>query len=160
MTANRHNTHLLVLPEDDANRQIANGFFERFGTRQIQVLREARGWPGVCRVFDSDYVSYMRRYPAAFMALIVDFDGRPDRADEVRKVIPADLASRVFVLGAFTEPEALRAAGLGHFERIGDALASDCPPAPGGTWSHVLLTHNEAEIARFQASDCSALLAA
>ena len=159
MTANRFNPHLLVLPEDDANRQIANGFCGRFGTRQIQVLPEARGWPGVCRTFEDDYVPYMRKYPAAFIVLIVDFDGRPDRADEVRKVIPGDLASRVFVLGASSEPEALRTAGLGHLERIGDAMASDCPPGPGGIWSHLLLAHNRAEIARFQASDCSALLA-
>lgn len=158
MTANRFNPHLLILPEDDANRQIANGFHGRFGTRQIQVLPEARGWLGVCRVFEDDYVPYMRRHTTAFMALIVDFDGRPDRRAAVRAHVPADLAPRVFVLGAATEPEDLKRDNLGHFEQIGDAMASDCPPGPAGVWSHPRLAHNVSEIARFRRSACSALI--
>lgn len=159
MTVNRYQSHLLILPEDDANRQVANGFCGRFGTRQIQVLQEARGWTSVCRIFEDDYIGYMRRYPGAYMVLVVDFDGQVGRIDEMRSHIPEDLAPRVFVLGALTEPERLRSAGLGHFEAIGDGMASDCPPVPAGLWSHPLLLHNLNEIARFRASACRALLA-
>lgn len=46
MSVNRHLPHVLVLPEDDANRQIANGFLlhHAIGNRKIQVLEEAGGW--------------------------------------------------------------------------------------------------------------------
>ena len=158
MTANRYQPHLLILPEDDANRQFANGFCGRFATRQIQVLREARGWPGVCRIFEDDYIDYMRRWAEALMVLIVDFDGSTHRLYEVQNHVPQDLAARVFILGAFTEPEALRSAGLGHFEDLGDRLASDCPPAAAGLWSHALLAHNLGEINRFRATGSSRLL--
>lgn len=158
MTANRYDPHLFVLPEDDANRQIANGFYSLFGKRQIRILTEARGWSGVCRTFEDDHVPYMRKFTKAFMVLVVDFDADPDRKAAMQRCIPDDLRDRVFVLGAWTEPEDLRRAGLGPFETIGEALGLDCPPAAQGIWSHALLTHNAGEIGRFQASGCSALL--
>ena len=44
MSVNRHKPHLLVLPEDDANRQLARGFELELSTRQFQVLQPAGGW--------------------------------------------------------------------------------------------------------------------
>ena len=45
MSINKHKPHLLVLPEDDADRQIANGFVIAQGVglddRAIQILPEA-----------------------------------------------------------------------------------------------------------------------
>lgn len=43
---NRFKPHLLVLPEDDANRQIAVGFLlePALRLRSIQILPPARGW--------------------------------------------------------------------------------------------------------------------
>lgn len=157
MTANRELPHLLILPEDDANRQIANGFCLRFGTRQIQILNEAGGWWAVCNRFADEYVAYMRRYPLAHMVLVVDFDGQAERSAVVQAHVPSDLKDRVFVVGASTEPEALKRAGLGRLEEIGIRLADDCPPASGKIWSHALLAHNADEIARFR-SRCSNLL--
>ena len=49
MSINKHKLHLLVLPEDDADRQIANGFVIAQGVgldyRAIQILPEVGGWP-------------------------------------------------------------------------------------------------------------------
>lgn len=150
MTANRERPHLLILPEDDANRQIANGLYLYFGIRQIQILNEAGGWSAVCNRFAEEYVGYMRRYAKALMILAVDFDGRDDRLTAVQKFVPDDLKDRVFVFGASQQPEDLRRAGLGSFEEIGDRIARDCPPADGGVWSHPLLAHNKDEIARLR----------
>jgi hypothetical protein len=42
MSVNKYLPHVLVLPEDDANRQLATGFeIEVKHTRRIQVLVEA-----------------------------------------------------------------------------------------------------------------------
>ncbi len=38
MSANKHRAHLYLLPEDDANRQIANGFWKEVASiRQMYV---------------------------------------------------------------------------------------------------------------------------
>jgi len=46
MSVNRHSPHVYVLPEDDANRQIANGFLldPSIVDYRIRVLEEAGGW--------------------------------------------------------------------------------------------------------------------
>ncbi len=47
MSVNRELPHVMVLPEDDANRQLALGFHLQVDwrcKRQMQVLRVAGGW--------------------------------------------------------------------------------------------------------------------
>ena len=48
MSVNVYNPHVLVLPEDDANRQIANGFLlePSIKHRNIQVLTPAKSARG------------------------------------------------------------------------------------------------------------------
>jgi hypothetical protein len=60
------------------------------------------------------------------------------------------MMDRVFVLGALTEPEALKTAGLGSYETIGKAIAADCRHQTGDLWNHDLLRHNSGEIARLR----------
>jgi hypothetical protein len=143
----------LVLPEDDANRQLANGFLlDHFLlTRKIQVLEEVGGWMQVIERFVSDHVRDMDRYPNRFMALLIDFDGNGDRLRTARNRIPDHLATRVFILGVITEPEHLRS-HLGSFETIGLALAKDCREDTSTVWGHRLLSHNAAELRRL--SNC------
>jgi hypothetical protein len=45
MSINKHRAHILVLPEDDANRQIANGFVldPNLNDRAIQILPPSGG---------------------------------------------------------------------------------------------------------------------
>lgn len=53
MRLNKYRPHLLVLPEDDANRQIANGFIlhPNVNSRAIQVLPPSGGWRKVLEDF-------------------------------------------------------------------------------------------------------------
>jgi hypothetical protein len=150
MSVNSYLPHVFVLPEDDANRQIANGFVLSLSTRQIQVLKEAGGWASVRDRFESDQRSAMERNPNRFVVLLVDFDGNNNRLQTMRAVIPDHLKERVFVLGAFSEPEELRQAGLGSYEAIGRALAEDCRTGAAATWGHELLQHNEEELSRLR----------
>jgi len=149
---NRYQPHVLVLPEDDANSRLANGFLLDLGQSaltKIQVLPEAGGWGAVLDTFESDHVAGMDRYAERYMILVMDFDRDEGRAEHTKGRIPERLRERVFVLGALTEPEALRRS-LGSYEMIGKALASDCREETGSTWGHDLLRHNATEIARLR----------
>ena len=143
--------HVLVLPEDDANRQLANGFQldPSLDPRRMQILEEAGGWLEVVDRFKVVHVPEMERNTNRFMVLLLDFDRRENRFKEVMAEIPAHLNERVFVLGAWSEPEELRRA-LGSYEAIGAALAKDCRDNTHDTWAHDLLKHNVGELERLR----------
>ena len=152
MSVNKYRRHVLVLPEDDANRQLANGFLldPSLLDDRIQVLPEVGGWAKVLDVFRSDCVSGMRNLEHRFVVLLIDFDGEQDRLARAKECIPDDLVDRVFVLGVRTEPEALRKTYPGSYETIGRAMATDCREETGTTWGHELLRHNAGEIDRLR----------
>jgi len=150
---NKERPHVLVLPEDDANRQLANGFQLDLSldTRRMQVLKEAGGWQEVVRSFKAEHVPEMDRNVNRFMVLLVDFDRREDRLNKIQEEIPPRLADRVFVIGAWGEPEELRR-NLGSYETIGLELAKDCRNDTQATWTHHLLRHNAGELERLRRS--------
>jgi len=149
---NRYLPHVLVLPEDDANRQIANGFvlyLDPSVFTRIQVLEEAGGWGAVLNRFVSDHVGGMVRYTGRHLVLLIDFDGSRERLRIAQGRIPEHLIDRVFVLGVLTEPEALNGAVLGSYETIGEK-ARDCRERTDTIWAHELLRHNSNEIERLR----------
>ena len=153
MSANKFRPHLLVLPEDDANREIANGFGLRIeqNVRQFQVLSPVGGWVAVREKFRSERIPYLKSWPEAFMILIVDFDQRENRYDEMAKVVPDDMEHRVFIVGVWSEPERPRS-DFGSFERLGEELAEECLTNQGRTWDHDQIRHNAEELTRMRAT--------
>jgi hypothetical protein len=156
MSVNREKPHFLLVPEDNANRQIANGFFmiEPFSKSNSQTLPEQRGWPSIRDSFPSDYNRRLQRYPECVMILLVDFDNEDeaDRIAEVKQHVDSSVIDRVFVLGAKSEPEELKKTlgKLRTYEEIGKALAKDCAEGTTNTWNHPLLAHNQHELTRMQ----------
>jgi hypothetical protein len=151
MSANHYRCHVLVLPEDDANRQIANGFIlnSNVNERAIQILQPANGWKKVIDTFKDNHVSKIREFSRRLMILLIDFDlNQEDRLIYVKNQIPMDLKSRVFILGVLSEPERLRSAVGKNFEWIGEILANDCSDDTNKLWGHKLLKHNKAELDR------------
>lgn len=152
MTVNKYQDHILVLPEDDANRQIVIGFILNsnvINERAIQVLPIANGWGKVVDNFQDNHVSEMRRLPKRMMVLLIDFDEDYDnRFKYVKDRIPDDLENRVFVIGVLSEPEKLRSDIRKSFENIGETLAKDCPDKTNELWGHDLLKHNKMELDR------------
>lgn len=151
MTVNAYRPHVLVLPEDDANRQIANGFMldAKLNRRVIQVLPIARGWLKVVEKFNDKYVAEMRTLTERRTILLVDFDNiAVDRKRLLDSKIPGDIRHRVFVLGVVSEPEKLTAATKKTFETIGATLAQECAANQQSFWKHDLLKHNEPELKR------------
>jgi hypothetical protein len=154
MAVNKYQPHVLVIPEDEADRQIANGFLldQSLFTRRIQILEEAGGWVRVLDQFESDHIAGMESWPGRFMVLIIDFDGNTGRLAQAMARIPTNLADRVFVLGSLTDPEDLRRSFGKTFEEIGTALAEDCREDTNLSWGHNLLQHNSMELNRLRTS--------
>lgn len=153
MAINKYRPHVLLLPEDEANNEIVNGFLldTRLDLRVIQALEVAGGWTHVRDRFQSDHINAMVRFPHRTMVLLVDFDEREDRMSEMTKVIPPELTDRVFVIGVKTEPEELKKTKFSSLEVVGKGLAQDCAEDTNVFWSHDLLVHNFAELTRLRA---------
>ncbi len=148
MSCNKHQPHVLVLPEDDADSRLATGFHlqvDRNRQRRMQVLPVAGGWNEVLDLFLSIHVREMNRWHQRLMILLIDCDGHANRLDDVRTQIPANLSDRVFVLGTLTEPEDLTPE-LGSLEAVGAAIANDCRERTNTVWNHDLLRHNVGEV--------------
>jgi len=152
VSVNKDKPHLFILPEDDANKDIALGFLDAAGIqhRQVQVRKPAGGWRKVLEKFQADYLNGMRTPPPnRMMVLLIDSDNDTKRLEHIRKKeIPEDVSDRVFVLGVLSEPEKLRAKVRMNFAEIGRTLAEECPNSRNILWSDELLQHNEAELDR------------
>ena len=150
MSVNRDRPHVLVLPEDQAKREIVNGFIRNtpVDQRRIQVLKNLGGWKRVCEEFENVYVPKLNENQNSYVVMLIDFDGRPERRSQMERLIPEDLRDRAFVIGALSQPEKLKADTRLTFEEIGRELEEDCPRQPDGIWTHELLKHNAAELDR------------
>ena len=116
----------------------------------MQVLRVAGGWREVLDLFEDRHVKAMDHWPNRLMVLLIDFDNVQDRLRDAKARIPERLIDRVFILGALSEPEALKKANLGSYETIGLAMAQDCREETNTTWGHDLLRHNANELDRLR----------
>jgi hypothetical protein len=150
VSTNKYKPHVLVLPEDDADRQIANGFILNpdFNERAIQILLPAGGWRRVVEEFQNVHAQLMQQYPERRIVLMIDFDNQAERISSVKGEIPKELSDRVFILGVLSEPEDLKANLRKSFEAIGESLAQDCSDNTRRVWRHDLLKHNEPELDR------------
>lgn len=160
MSVNKEMPHVLVLPEDDADRELAKGFCLdpslALKQRRIQVLNEVGGGGDVLNSFKSDHMRDMERFPKRHMVLLIDFDDTRDSDGKLKKLvgaksaIPSHLIERVFVLGPLDEPEDLKRALGCSYEKIGIKLAKDCREGTHTTWSHAHLQHNASELDRLR----------
>lgn len=150
MSVNKHRPHVFVLPEDDANRQIANGFLLNYkvNSKAIQVLPIAGGWRKVTERFQNELKPTVVSNPRCHVVLVIDFDGKADRLQAVTETVPSEVRDRVFVIGLLTQPEDLYSAGLPTKEKLGDALANECFQSCHELWNHELLAHNTNEVKR------------
>ena len=150
MSLNRYSPHLIILTEDDANRQIVNGFLQdtRIMHRRVQAMPPAGGWLKVQDQFREDYKQAMYSLQHRHMLLVFDCDGDTSRIETLLQAVPNDLRERVFVLGTFRTPEALAGKMNMTREEIGGRLASECAEGKNEQWSNEHLRHNQAELER------------
>ena len=146
MSLNKHQPHILVIPEDRADERIANGFImhSHVMEQRIRILPPAGGWLKVLEQFEGTYINYLQKYQAGVVVLLIDFDGDyQSRRDVFRGKIPEVIMNRVFVLGALESPEILRRSLSLQLEQIGTTLAAECLNQTTELWNHDLLRHNE-----------------
>lgn len=145
---NKYAPHVYVIPEDDRDRQIAEGsvLHPEVDTRRIQVMPLARGWRNVLTTFQDEYVQILRNYSQAHVVMLIDFDDQiHERRAEFEQAIPDDLKPRVFVVGSKYDPETLRRALTISWEKIGKTLADDSAAGTAEHWDHEQLQHNDFE---------------
>jgi hypothetical protein len=75
VSANKARPHVLVLPEDEADHQIAHGFVKRISpdrARQIQIMPFVGGWIKVLDRFRDEYASGMMKNTHRHTAIEAD----------------------------------------------------------------------------------------
>lgn len=148
MSVNKYKPHVFVIPEDDADRQIADGFVlhAQVDTRQVQVVEPAGGWVKVLETFQEEYLRLLRQNQNAHVVMLIDFDEQLDRRTYFNSAIPDEIRNRVFIVGTQSNPEVLKQTSSIHsFEGIGRALADDCDKNEPGLWNNIQLIHNADE---------------
>lgn len=153
MSANKYKPHILVIPEDDADRKLAFGFsyHPAVADRAIDVRVPAGGWSRVLEVFEEEYIPHLRNFQQAHAVLLIDFDEKGEsRRGLCEQRIPMDLKSRTFLIGTSDAPEDLKRELNLTLEQIGTALADDCGRDDLGRWTHPHLVHNLAEVQRMK----------
>jgi len=151
MSVNKYKPHVWVIPEDDANRQLVNGFlqYHSVDVRAIGVDTPAGGWGSVLEVFETQFLHYLRKWPCSYVVMLIDFDQKAEsRRSKCEERIPEDLKSRVFVLGSKENPEQLRKEMKTGFDKIGEGLAEDSLREDCGRWTNPHLSHNREELLR------------
>ena len=157
---NIYQPHLLVLPEDDANRQILVGFKNHLAvnSRKMDVQNIAGGWLVAVTSVVEEHVPLMRKFPKRHVLLVIDFDGQFERRDYILTKIPADVQDRFYILSCSDEPERLlasmgiRAEEGSKLETLGRLLATDCEHNTNETWNHEMLAHNATELERLRSN--------
>ena len=145
---NKYVSHVYVIPEDDRDRQLADGFVLHHQVKdaRIQVVPPAGGWAKVLETFRDEYIPRLRDYPDSHVVMLIDFDDQVEaRTARFDEEIPEEFEARVFVIGSSDEPETLRKALKIGFEEIGRRLADDCAAGTTVYWGHEQLQHNDAE---------------
>ena len=154
MSINAYQPHVLILPEDDADADIARGFVQHLSvsSRYIQILPVCGGWLKVLSQFESDHAGRMRQFPQRQMILLIDFDNEGEhRLSYTRERILPEVSERVFILGPRKDPQELkRQLGEKSFETIGKTLAEECNQNRFDLWNDPLLRHNLNEVERLQ----------
>jgi hypothetical protein len=162
MGINKYQQHLLILPEDDAYRDLANGFVRHFAIayNKIHIAEPACGWSKLLDVFSREYENGVRKCHNRHVLLLLDLDGNTKRyCEEVLNNIPVDIKDRVFVLCCKDEAEDVkRELGSGKFEDIGEKLAQSCYDGtyegPDMPWFCSQLQHNKNELSRLATAVC------
>lgn len=159
MGANKHKDHLVIIPEDNAYGEMAEGFvgYQLLNANRVDILRPANGWASLVDKFQKYYAAGVRQYTHRHVLLLFDADKDQARLGEVLAGIPGDIRARVFALCCLDESEALkRALGGGYFKEIGRALAESCDRETygdgGSPWQCPELRHNQDELARLAAA--------
>ncbi len=148
MALNKYKPYVYIIPEDDRDRQLANGFLlhSSVNSCQIQVLPAVGGWIHVLSKFKDVYIKELESNEMCYVVMLIDYDDQyPLRREQFLRETPSSLRSRTFVVGAKNNPEVLKRELRLSYENIGNALAKECSERTNTLWNHEELKHNETD---------------
>ena len=127
MSINKYKKHVYILPEDEHDQDLANGFVRHPSCiGRLDILKPAGGWNKALDSLNDVHAKEMRRFTDRYMVLLVDFDNVSNRREDAEKRVPADLKERVFLIGSQKEPKDLSIElGISRV-KIGFKLAQEC----------------------------------
>ena len=144
--SNKFRDHLVIVPEDQKNNDLINGFVNAslFESRAFQVQAIAGGWP---KAVDSLQHMQLAALPLRRILLVIDFDEKLESRygqvnDRLSKFLAPTEHQRVYLLGTRSEPEDFRSTLKMSSEQVGAQLYLDCKTPQPGLWGHALFTHN------------------
>ena len=170
MGADKYKWHLNILPEDDATRQLANGWCQVDCLSQPSPLSRqffteigGHGWSKtIASIADQNLDRFANRHVLSF----IDSDGDPDRVQKIQKDIRQTYSSyidRIFIIAVYPlvnngsiqkmEVEDLKKAfRQSSLETIGKSLANEfiANDYTDNGWGHPLLRNNQSELARLR----------
>ena len=141
MGCNHEKWHLFIKPEDDANRQIVNGFVMKLSMEAQSKIHVDKPANGYHKALEFIRDANLERYPQRRLLVVIDYD----RSVELRQRLVNDYAAicdRVFVLGAQRDAEALKRSLQKSFAKCGAAIADDCASCACELWNNSTLNHN------------------
>jgi 5S rRNA maturation endonuclease (ribonuclease M5) len=151
---NKYKKHLLILSEDDAYKDIANGFFIKYPLVNKKIEESAGGWENLIHLFKNEYEEGIRKNQNRHVLLLLDLDNHSERLELIyNEYLSSDIREQVFVLCCKDESERLKK-NLGHgtFETIGKKLAESCLnntfTVQDNPWLCEELKHNQKELKR------------
>ncbi|HET6250927.1 MAG TPA: hypothetical protein VFE47_24775 [Tepidisphaeraceae bacterium] len=151
MAATKFLPHVVLIPEDKKDEDIANGFRDYFAVDEtrFEIRNVAGGWRKVLAALIEPEKARLYKYPERKLILLIDFDNEFDtRFAQFQNEIPFELKDRVFVIGSMHTPEKLTTATRLSPEKIGKKLAEECDLGNSALWAHEHLRHNAPEVAR------------
>lgn len=152
---NKYQPHVVIWIEDDANRNMVNGFLNAIEVTRNQAnpLSKTRqngqaGWKKTATEFINNCNQELHKLPFRYMLLVIDFDQDDSRRNWISQQISDAVRDRTFILGVWQEPEDLKKLAQLSFESIGEQLAKECANNQYNLWQHHLLQHNAQELHR------------
>ena len=146
---NKFKPHLFIVPEDDADRQIAVGFQMHLEAKgEMQIVDVARGWLKVVGVIKDEYVPLLKNNLNSHVLGIIDCDKDVDRIAEQLENFPEDIRNRIFLLGVNENPQEFKRSAKMHFAEIGEKLADECYKDELDLWNHEMLSYSSSEALR------------
>lgn len=151
MSINKYQPHAIIVPEDDANRQLAVGFLNCHDViaKNVQIVPPLRGWQNVLNELENKFLPSLPSYTQRIVIALIDFDDNYERRFELfRDKIPPESKDQVMILGSKIEPETLQRDLNLKLEQIGDHLAAECASGTFSLWKSTQLQHNMTELSR------------
>lgn len=160
MSINRQQKHVIFFGEDEATRNLAQGFIEGENINELRCdvwHTFGTGWKSTTEAME---LVGMSRYPLTHLILVIDLDRQEKHhiEDLKQEIDQTSFSDRVYVIGGSKDVQALQRAftaansiGKISAQDTGREIANQCfkdESCVEGVWCDPALEHNRTELER------------